>query len=247
MPMPMPMPMPMQCTMQWLALVHPHTHRGAPPQVKNVLALDYCLADELSVPVRQLVDGMLQINPDDRAAACSLTERALPGPPSRLCTAALWAPQQSLGRLGPGSAADEPVRGAAQDADVAAFTTPGSSTIDLTREPWVLASGALRADDGDGAHARAARGGEAEALECAECGSTGKLKAAGSAGLTGGWRRLALYALYAVVLWAMLLVHRRSAALAASAAGADLLPGREGGRAAAGVTGLKGMLPRDSL
>lgn len=106
----------------------------------------------------------------------------------------------------------------------------------------MLASGALPADDCHGAHARAARGGEAEALECAECGSTGKSKAAGSA---GGWRRLALYALYAVVLWVMLLARRRSAALPASAAGADL-PGREGaGRA--GVTGLKGMLPRDSL
>ena len=148
------------------------------------------------------------------------------------------------GLLGPRSAAAEPLRGAAQDADVAAFAIPGSSTVDLTREPWVLASGALPAADGDGAHARAARGGEAGALECAECGSTGKSKAVGSAGLAGGWRRLALYALYAVVLWAMLLAHRRSAALAASAADADL-PGREGGRA--GVTGLKGLLPRDSL
>ena len=81
----------------------------------------------------------------------------------------------------------------------------------------MLASGALPADDGD-----------SEALECAECESTGKSKAAGSAGLAGGWRRLALYALYAIVLWAMLLAHRRLAALAASAAGADL-PGREGG------------------
>ena len=86
--------------MQCLALTHT-SHTGAPPQVKNVLALDYCLADELSVPVRQLVDGMLQINPDDRAAACSLTKRALAGAPSRLRTAALGAPQQSQGRLSP--------------------------------------------------------------------------------------------------------------------------------------------------
>ena len=113
------------------------------------------------------------------------------------------------------------------------------------REPWVLASGALPADDGHGAHARAARGAEAEALECAECGSTGKSKAAGSAGSAGGWRRLALYALYAIVLWVMLLAHRRSAALPASATGADV-PGREGA-ARAGVTGLKGMLPQGML
>ena len=110
----------------------------------------------------------------------------------------------------------------------------------------MLASGALPADDGHGAHARATRGAEAEALECAECGSTGKSKAAGSAGSTGGWRRLAPYALYAIVLWVMLLAHRRSAALPASAAGVDL-PGREGAGRAGGVTGLKGMLPRDSL
>ena len=70
--------------MQCLALTHT-SHTGAPPQVKNVLALNYCLADELSVPVRQLVDGILQINPDDRAAACSLAKRALPGALSRAC------------------------------------------------------------------------------------------------------------------------------------------------------------------
>lgn len=105
---------------------------------------------------------------------------------------------------------------------------PGSSTTDLTREPWVLASDALPASDGDA--------GEAGALGC---GTTGKSKAAASA---GGWRRLALYALYAIVLWAMLLVHRRSAALAASAAGAGL-PVREGVR----VSRLGGSLLRDSL
>ena len=115
--------------MQCLALTHA-SHTGAPPQVKNVLALNYCLADELSVPVRQLVDGILQINPDDRAAACSLAKRALPGAPSCLRTAALGAPQQSQGPLEPRSAAAEPLRSAAQDADVAAFATqaPARST-----------------------------------------------------------------------------------------------------------------------
>ena len=220
-----------------------------PLQVKNALALDYRLPDELSVPVRQLIDGMLQINPDDRAAACctcSLATRALPGaPPSRVRTAAPSAPRQRRGRLGLAG----PRAGAAPRRRPSrrrrGLGPPGSSTADLMREPWVLASGALPADDGHGAHARAARGAEAEALECAECGSTGKSKAAGSTGSAGGWRRLALYALYAIVLWVMLLAHRRSAALPASAAGADL-PGREGA-ARAGVTGLKGMLPQGML
>ena len=48
-----------------------------PLQVKNALALDYRLPDELSVPVRQLIDGMLQINPDDRAAAAEVAELPL--------------------------------------------------------------------------------------------------------------------------------------------------------------------------
>ncbi len=95
-----------------------------PLQVKNALALDYRLPDELSVPVRQLIDGMLQINPDDRAAACctcSLATRALPGaPPSRVRTTALWAPRQRRGRLGLGPVV-APLRGAAQDADAAAL------------------------------------------------------------------------------------------------------------------------------
>ena len=94
--------------------------------MKNALALDYRLPDELSVPVRQLIDGMLQINPDDRAAACctcSLATRALPGtPPSRVRTAAPSAPRQRRGRLGltlgPVVA---PLRGAAQAADGAAL------------------------------------------------------------------------------------------------------------------------------
>ena len=73
----------------------------------------------------------------------------------------------------------------------------------------MIASGALPAADSGDAHVRAAHGGEAEALECGSYGTAGKSKAAGS---SGGWRRLALYALYAVVLWAMLLTHRRSAA-----------------------------------
>ena len=87
--------------MQCLALTHT-SHTGAPPQVKNVLALDYCLADELSVPVRQLVDGMLQINPDDRAAACSLTKCALPGAGTlALAHGNPLGSQQGLGCLGP--------------------------------------------------------------------------------------------------------------------------------------------------
>ena len=79
------------CTVYCLGLTHPRAP-VRPLQVKNALALDYRLPDELSVPVRQLIDGMLQINPDDRAAACcicSLATRALPrAPPSHVRTAA---------------------------------------------------------------------------------------------------------------------------------------------------------------
>ena len=86
------------------AMSRPHTPSPpvATPQVKNVLALDYCLADELSVPVRQLVDGMLQINPDDRTAACSLTKCALPGAGTlALAHGNPLGSQQGLGCLGP--------------------------------------------------------------------------------------------------------------------------------------------------
>ena len=120
-----PRPRTTPCTVSRLGLTRPRSP-VRPLQVKNALALDYRLPDELSVPVRQLIDGMLQINPDDRAAACctcSLATRALPGPPpSRVRTAALWAPRQRRGRLGlvlgPVLA---PPRGAAQAADAAAL------------------------------------------------------------------------------------------------------------------------------
>ena len=117
---------PRPCTMYCLSLTRPRAP-VRPLQVKNALALDYRLPDELSVPVRQLIDGMLQINPDDRAAACctcSLATRALPvASPSRVRTAALWAPRQRRGRVGlvwrrPVVA---PPRGAAQAADAAAL------------------------------------------------------------------------------------------------------------------------------
>ena len=45
-----------------------------------------------------------------------------PSAPSRLRMAAFWAPEQSLGHLGPRSAALAPLRGAARNAD---FTAPG--------------------------------------------------------------------------------------------------------------------------
>ena len=106
---------------------HAPSHPVRPLQVKNVLALDYCLPDELSVPVRQLIDGMLQINPDDRAAACCTcpsATRALPGaPPSRVRAAALWAPQQRRGRLGLAGPTWLRHSEAAQDADAAALAS----------------------------------------------------------------------------------------------------------------------------
>ena len=83
-PRPCTTPFTTSCTVYCLGLTRPRAP-VRPLQVKNALALDYRLPDELSVPVRQLIDGMLQINPDDRAAACctcSLATRALPSAPA---------------------------------------------------------------------------------------------------------------------------------------------------------------------
>ena len=148
--------------------------------VANVLRLNYCLPDELSVDVRQLVDQMLQLNPNDRA-----------------------------------------------------------STDDLCAEPWVLASGALLREDGaDGAPSRGGAAGIGD-LECAECDevddSSGKAKrgrrpsAADAAAGGGSWRRLGMYALYAAVLYLMLLSHRRWAPAAGQHAGDEEGGGSEPG------------------